>query len=117
MEKRLVLYKIASRIQSVPIAERLLLLYELDGSAGCSLAVCFAIAGRDDHTYFRNVCAMHLFEDDAENGFFNAVPVDQHLKGKRALITARRGDDRLLNSHFDARPAKFTGPPGSFPIL
>src|SRR6185312_8496327 len=117
MQERRILYELASRIQSMAIAERLFLLHELNGGICRGVAIRFPIAGRNDDANFGYARAVYFFENDTENRFFNSVPVDQHLKGQRTLVTPRCGDNRSMDSHFDGTADTAYRPTRLLPIL
>ncbi len=101
VKERILLDEIAGAINGVAIAERLRLLSETDGSgAGASgLGVGGFVSGRDDHANFVDLRGERLFHDDAQDGFFDAIAIDEGLQREGALVFASGGDDSLSNSH------------------
>jgi hypothetical protein len=101
VQKGLATHKIAGAVDRVAVSARRVVLgneAHRSGKAAGSLRVSSLIAGPHYDANFSDVGCEGLFNQNAENGFFRAVP-DKGLQGKRPLISARRCDDRLLDPH------------------
>ena len=91
--------KFARTVNGVAVSERLGLRDEADGASMTpnGLRVALLVAGPDDHADLLDICMERLLDEDAEDGFFLPVAVDQGLERKRPLVLPRGGDDRFLD--------------------
>ncbi len=92
--------EVAGAEDGVAVAERLGLWDEVQTGrvAARGVGVTGLVAGPDDDADFLNVGGEGLFDQDAEDGLFLAVAIDQGLEWQRALALTRGGDDSFLDA-------------------
>ena len=92
--------ELAGAKDGVAVAERLGLWDEAQAGRVTARGVGVAglVAGPDDHADFLYVGGEGLFDEDAEDGLFLPVAIDQGLEWQRALALTGGGDDSFLDA-------------------
>src|SRR2546430_364437 len=87
-------------MDGVAVAQRLRLRGEANpgGVLARGLRIAGFVPGPDHDTDLIDVGGESLFDQNAEDGLFLAVAIDQSLKRQSALGLAGRGDDGFLDS-------------------
>ncbi len=92
--------ELAGAKDGVAVAQRLELWDETQTGrvAARGVGVAGLVAGPDDHADFLDVGGEGLFDEDAEDGLFLPVAIDQGLEWQRALALTGGGDDSFLDA-------------------
>ena len=92
--------ELARAVDGVAIALRLGLGDEAHpgGVPARGVGVAGLVAGPDDHADLLDVGGEGLLDQDAEDGLFLPVAIDQGLQRQRALALAGGGDDSFLDA-------------------
>ncbi len=118
VQKRIAAHEIPRAVNRVAIAERPRLRDEANHSSVIAgrLQVAALIARPHHHANFLYLGGQRLFDQDREDRFLAAVPIDQGLQRKRALVGASGGNHRFLKSQvvWDSWKHSVTNGRGSF---
>jgi hypothetical protein len=101
VEERVLANKSFGAIQGVTIAQRFRLADKVEPASMIAgdTGVSRLIAWPDHQTNIFDIGLENLFNQDAQDRLFSAIPINQQLQGQSALLAAGGSNNRFGNLH------------------